>query len=188
LIPVNNNQSGFEIVAKATYKARVHYLRQEVALMNLAVSQAEVAQDERQANADLQLSKLQIMFNLQVDKRLIYAGTQPTVALRYLTRLVAARPRALRNHIRRIYLAIQVADSDQVTGALIDLLLVLRGRGQFLANRLIQQAGPLLKSEHRIAMNKAVDTRDLSRLAELPLEYAVLSNGRCMQFSRQKLH
>src|SRR5690554_689023 len=156
--------------------------------MSSAESPAEVAQDERVVKADLQLSKLQIMFNLQADKRLIYVGAQPTVALRYLTRLVAARPRVLRNHIRRIYLAIQCADNDQLTGALIDLLLVLRGRGQFLVNRLIQQSGPLLQSDYRIAMNKAVDTRDLSRLAELPLEYAVLSNGRCMQFSRQKLH
>lgn len=156
--------------------------------MNLAVSQAEVAQEERPVNADLQLKKLQVMFNLQVDKRLIYAGAQPTVALRYLTRLVAARPRILRNHIRRIYLAIQCADADQVTGALIDLLLVLRGRGQFLVNRLIQQSGPLLKSEYRITMNKAVDTRDLSRLAELPLEFTVLSNGRCMQYSEKELH
>ncbi len=156
--------------------------------MSSADSSAEVAQDERMVKADLQLSKLQIIFNLQADKRLIYVGAQPTVALRYLTRLVAARPRVLRNHIRRIYLAIQCADNEQLTGALIDLLLVLRGRGQFLVNRLIQQSGPLLQSEHRIAMNKAVDTRDLSRLAELPLEHAVLSNGRCMQFSRQKLH
>lgn len=156
--------------------------------MNSADSHAEVAQDERSLKADLQLSKLQIQFNLQVDKRLIYVGTQPTVALRYLTRLVAARPRILRNHIRRIYLAIQCADSERLTGALIDLLLVLRGRGQFLVNRLIQQSGPLLQGDHRIAMNKAVDTRDLSRLAELPLEHAVLSNGRCMQLARQKLH
>ncbi|WP_217333325.1 hypothetical protein [Marinobacterium weihaiense] len=156
--------------------------------MGSAHSQAEIAQDERSLKADLQLCKLQIMFNLQADKRLIYVGTQPTVALRYLTRLVAARPRILRNHIRRIYLAIQCADSDMVTGALIDLLLVLRGRGQFLVNRLIQQSGPLLKSDYRIAMNKAVDTRDLTRLADLPLEYAVLSNGRCMQLSRHKLH
>ncbi|MBA4501878.1 hypothetical protein [Marinobacterium marinum] len=156
--------------------------------MSSADSPAEVAQDERMIKADLQLSKLQIMFNLQADKRLIYIGVQPTVALRYLTRLVAARPRILRNHIRRIYLAIQCADNEQLTGALIDLLLVLRGRGQFLVNRLIQQSGPLLHSDHRIAMNKAVDTRDLSRLVDLPLEHAVLSNGRCMQFSRQKLH
>ncbi|GAA0684251.1 hypothetical protein GCM10009104_06960 [Marinobacterium maritimum] len=156
--------------------------------MSSADSPAEIAQDERMVKADLQLSKLQIMFNLQADKRLIYVGAQPTVALRYLTRLVAARPRILRNHIRRIYLAIQCADNEQLTGALIDLLLVLRGRGQFLVNRLIQQSGPLLQSDCRIAMNKAVDTRDLSRLAELPLEHAVLSNGRCMQFSRQKLH
>lgn len=156
--------------------------------MSSADSPAEIAQDERVVKADLQLSKLQIMFNLQADKRLIYVGTQPTVALRYLTRLVAARPRILRNHIRRIYLAIQCADNEQLTGALIDLLLVLRGRGQFLVNRLIQQSGPLLQGDYRIAMNKAVDTRDLSRLAELPLDHAVLSNGRCMQFSRQKLH
>ncbi|GAA0794390.1 hypothetical protein [Marinobacterium sediminicola] len=156
--------------------------------MSSADSPAEVAQDGRMVKADLQLSKLQIMFNLQADKRLIYVGAQPTVALRYLTRLVAARPRILRNHIRRVYLAIQCADNEQLTGALIDLLLVLRGRGQFLVNRLIQQSGPLLQSDYRIIMNKAVDTRDLSRLAELPLEHAVLSNGRCMQFSRQKLH
>lgn len=156
--------------------------------MSSAQSQADTAQDERSVKVDLQLCKLQIMFNLQADKRLIYVGTQPTVALRYLTRLVAARPRILRNHIRRVYLAIQCADSDLLTGALIDLLLVLRGRGQFLVNRLIQQSGPLLQSDHRIIMNKAVDTRDLSRLAVLSLEHAVLSNGRCMQFSRQKLH
>lgn len=156
--------------------------------MNLAVTQAEVAQDERPVKSDLQLRKLQVVFSLQADKRLIYVGTHPTVALRYLTRLVAARPRILRNHIRRIYLAIQCADADQVTGALIDLLLVLRGRGQFLANRLIQQSGPLLKSEYRIAMNKSVDTRDPSRLAELPLEFSVLSNGRCMQYSDLSFH
>ncbi|MBP0049048.1 hypothetical protein H9C73_09875 [Marinobacterium sp. AK62] len=157
--------------------------------MNPAVSQADMAQDERPSQSDLELCKLQIMFSLQADKRLIYVGVQPTVALRYLTRLVAARPRVLRNHIRRIYLAIQCADSERVTGALIDLLLVLRGRGQFLVNRLIQQAGPLLQSEHRIAMNKAVDTRELNLLSDLPLDYAVLSNGRCMQFSpHRKFH
>jgi|GEM_PF-1312922 len=157
--------------------------------MNPAVGQADMAKDERPSHSELELCKLQIMFNLHADKRLIYVGVQPTVALRYLTRLVAARPRILRNHIRRIYLAIQCADSERVTGALIDLLLVLRGRGQFLVNRLIQQAGPLLQADHRIAMNKAVDTRDLVRLVDLPLEYAVLSNGRCMQFSaHRKIH
>ncbi|MBR9828256.1 MAG: hypothetical protein GYB41_06390 [Oceanospirillales bacterium] len=156
--------------------------------MSSAHSQAEIAQDERAVKANLQLSKLQVMFHLQADKRLIYVGVQPTVALRYLTRLVAARPRVLRNRIRRIYLAIQCADSDRLTGALIDLLLVLRGRGQFLVDRLVKQSGPLLQSEHRTAIKKAIDTRDLSRLAELPLDFAVLSNGRCMQFSRQKVH
>jgi hypothetical protein len=188
-MPVNNSGSGFEIGLKAGYNSRVHYLRQEVALMNLAVSRrAEVSQDEHPVEADLQLSKLQVMFNLQDDTRLIYVGAQPTLALHYLTRLVAARPRLLRSHIRRIYLAIQCADSDRVTGALIDLLLVLRGKGQHLINRLIQQSGPLLEPEYRIAMNKAVDTRDLSRLIEFPLEHAVLSNGHCTQYFRKNLH
>ncbi|WP_010322965.1 hypothetical protein [Marinobacterium stanieri] len=154
--------------------------------MNPAVGQAEVAQDERPSRSDLELCKLQIMFSLQADKRLIYVGVQPTVALRYLTRLVAARPRVLRNHIRRVYLSIQCADSERVTGALIDLLLVLRGRGQFLVNRLIQQSGPLLLSEHRITMNKAVDTRELDLLSSLPLDNSVLSNGRCTRLSIQK--
>lgn len=117
------------------------------------------------------------LFRIQEDSHLIYHGKEHVIVLRYLQRRVAARPAQLRNHIRRVYLAIQVAEAEHLTGALIDLMLVLKGRGRYLLNRMLKQSRPLLKKEHLKLFETAVLCGDLRPLRKIGQGESILSNG-----------
>lgn len=117
------------------------------------------------------------LFRIQEDSHLIYRGDEQLIVLRYLQRRVAARPSQLRNHIRRVYLAIQTCEPDHLTGALVDLMLVLKGRGRYLLNRMLKQSGPLLKKEHLKLFETAILCGDLRPLRKIDQGESILSNG-----------
>ncbi|WP_432694930.1 hypothetical protein ACQUQP_10225 [Marinobacterium sp. YM272] len=117
------------------------------------------------------------LFRIQEDPHLIYRGQENVIVLRYLQRRVAARPSQLRNHIRRAYLAIQSREVAHLTGALIDLMIILKGKARYLVERMLDQSRPLLKPEHHQIMKKACDTGQIDRLRAIPQGESVLSNG-----------
>lgn len=129
--------------------------------------------DVMQVQLDRQLE----LFRIQEDSHLIYRGDENMIVLRYLQRRVAARPKQLRNHIRRVYLAIKSREPEHLTGALVDLILVLHGRGRYLINRMLDQSKPLLNPSHLSLMRQVCESGDIARLRALSQGESVLSNG-----------
>ncbi|NVK44581.1 MAG: hypothetical protein HWE39_25405 [Oceanospirillaceae bacterium] len=135
-------------------------------------------QDDTNPRAQARIRKQLALLNTQEDRRLLYrSGDESTAVLRYLQRSVAARPQALRQHIRRIYLAVQCQDSPQLCGAVTDLMLVLKTRGTTLQRRIIDQIEPLLQPEQHERFRTALDRRDPQALAQLPIDESVLCNS-----------
>ncbi len=126
---------------------------------------------------ETRVTKLLALLRTQEDSHLIYDGAESLLVLRYLQRRVAARPIQLRNHIRRIYLSIQCRDRKQLYGALIDLLVVLKGRGQVLLKRILEQSRPLLNADDFQLMIKIGESGDLRLLNSLPDSESVMING-----------
>lgn len=124
-----------------------------------------------------QLKRQLELFRIQEDSHLIYRGEENLIVLRYLQRRVAARPKQLRNHIRRVYLAIKSRESEHLAGALVDLILVLHGRGRYLVNRMLEQSKPLLNPSHLSLMRQVCESGDDGRLCSLSQGESVLSNG-----------
>lgn len=129
------------------------------------------------SDSDRFAEKLQICFELQKSRSLICEHADSELGLCYSSRYISAVPKHLRTHIRRIYFAIRKGDSGRLTGALIDLFLVLRGKGRALVNRVIDQAEPLLDKSTLSALRKFADTSDFRFIRNLPLQYSVLVNG-----------
>lgn len=129
------------------------------------------------SDSDRFAEKLQICFELQKSRSLICEQADSELGLRYSSRYISAVPKHLRTHIRRIYFAIRKGDSGRLIGALIDLFLVLRGKGSALVNRVIDQAEPLLDKSTLSALRKFADTSDFRFIRNLPLQYSVLVNG-----------
>lgn len=117
------------------------------------------------------------LFRVQEDSHLIYQGQEHLIVLRYLQRRVAARPRQLRNHIRRVYLSIQTREVDHLLGALVDLMLVLDGRGRYLLRRMLEQSTPLLKKAHLKLLETALLSGNLAPLRSIDQGESVLGNG-----------
>jgi len=137
-----------------------------------------LGQDVPSPRAQARVSKQLALLRIQEDRQLIYReGDESTAVLRYLQRCVAARPQLLRQHIRRIYLAMQCRDTCQLCGAVADLMLVLRHRGRELQSRIIEQVAPLLQSDQHERLRGALVSADLRQLASLPLEESVLGNS-----------
>jgi hypothetical protein len=121
--------------------------------------------------------KLQICFELQKSRSLICENADVELGLNYTSRSVSAVPKQLRTHIRRIYFAIRRGDKTRLTGAIVDLFLVLKGKGKALVNRVIDQAEPLLDKKTLSDLRKFADTSDFRFITHLPLQYSVLVNG-----------
>ncbi len=121
--------------------------------------------------------KLQICFELQNSRSLICENADIDLGLNYTSRYVSAVPKHLRSHIRRIYFAIRRGEKSRLVGAIIDLFLVLRGRGKGLVNRIIDQAEPVLDKKMLSDLRKFADTSDFRFITNLPLHYSVLVNG-----------
>ncbi|MBS98534.1 MAG: hypothetical protein CMI01_07640 [Oceanospirillaceae bacterium] len=140
-------------------------------LVDSAEPDMSTAVRQYQVNRQLEL------FRIQEDPHLIYRGGEPVIVLRYLQRRVAARPKQLRNHIRRVYLSIQSREAGHLTGALVDLMLVLRGKGRHLIKRMLEQSEPLLTPTTLDLMRQASETGDPEPLRALSQGESVLGNG-----------
>lgn len=142
--------------------------------MNLYLTDSEeIAADQKRYRhrAQQQLALL----NAQEDHRLIYHGTEPHTVLRYLQRCVASAPQILRVHVRRVYLAIQCGDRNHLVGALVDLILVLNGRGRVLLDRILGQSEPLLTAEALAQLREIGISGDRRVLRKVPLSDSMLS-------------
>ena len=67
--------------------------------------------------------------------------------LRHLEQRIVRNPRDLLSHVRRLYLANALGDTDAVTGALTDLYLALGKEGARLRSRMLRLVGNRLNNE-----------------------------------------
>lgn len=121
---------------------------------------------------------IQAAFEAHTQTALIYNGEHPEQNLYHVTRMVAADPQCLRAHVRRIFLAIRCRNVPAIQGALLDLFLVLKGRGQLLFNRLLQLALLPFSQEIRGHFEQAFASGDIKQVMKLPCGHSVLVNGR----------
>ena len=142
---------------------------------------AELPEEERDAQlSGYNIDRVHAAFEAMDSADLIYRGVQGQRNLYHLTRLVAANPYLLTAHVRRVYLATQLADSDELSGALVDLCWVLGKQGRELRMRLFDQVAGLLSSDVRQAFDQSINIDNPQLLRQLPIGKAVLING---QFS-----
>lgn len=138
-------------------------------------------------NAELEgLNALNIetLFTALEGKGLIYDGPHKSVLLHHFSRLVASQPDNLRCHVQRVYLSILCHDGDELTGALLDLFLVLEKRGLALRQRLVEQGSPLLRENDLGLLQQALEADEVGPLLQLHKQRSVLCNG---NFSLQPL-
>lgn len=94
------------------------------------------------------------------DESIMFIGstTQPYSILTALSFKVGRKPKDLFAHLRRIIYCYELALSEQLYAALLDLLIVLKGRGQSLSRRLIQGSYSHLDSRQLAALRQAIYT------------------------------
>lgn len=142
---------------------------------------AELPEEVRDAQlSGYDIDRIHAAFEAMDSADLIYRGVQQQRNLYHLTRLVAANPRLLTAHVRRVYLATQLADKDELSGALVDLCWVLGKQGQALRKRLLDQVAGLLGNDVRQVFDHSLNIDNPQLLRQLPTDKAVLING---QFS-----
>ncbi len=121
---------------------------------------------------------IQAAFEARGQSSLIYYGDLVERNLYHVTRMVAADPTCLSAHVRRIFLAMQCRNVPAIQGALLDLFLVLKGRGQLLFNRLLELAIMPFSQEIRGPVQQAFSSGDINQVMKLPCGQSVLVNGR----------
>ncbi|MEN8260812.1 MAG: hypothetical protein ABFS02_09545 [Pseudomonadota bacterium] len=108
-------------------------------------------------------------FQLSGTKDLSLDGCiDPVAALDYLAHCVARCPLDLASHVRRIFLCARMNLQEGLYGALLDLFIVLTGRGLSLRRRLLYGSKPQLKQEHFAALERSLGV-DAGASGELPL-------------------
>ena len=127
---------------------------------------------------ELAVDRVQAAFEAQNRDTLIYSGRLRQQNLYHTTRIVAATPNCLSSHVRRIFLSIECNDRPALIGALVDLFLVLKGRGRVLFERLLQQSSAVLGRRLMGTMKRTFLGDDVQRVMRLPLDHSVLVNGR----------
>ncbi|WP_421867096.1 hypothetical protein [Motiliproteus sp.] len=123
------------------------------------------------------LNRVQAAFEVMACDSLIYRGDQPRLLLQHLGRQVAAQPKSLALHVRRIFLAIQLADGQELFAALADLCWVLESRGQLLLERLVQLGSSLLSGEQQQVLSRYLESPDPDCFKQLVPRRSVLMNG-----------
>ncbi len=78
--------------------------------------------------------------------------TKTRETAQYIDYQVVRRPQVLSNHVKRILLYVDLANADRLYGALIDLFIVLDGRGDNLRQRMLQASCALLDKERLNAL------------------------------------
>lgn len=90
---------------------------------------------------------------------------------------IMAHPKVLSAHLQRIYLCYQKGLSDDLCAALIDLLIVLDGKGRSLSQRMILGAKSKLSKEDYARLKQAL-TLSAQQVKELPGNaYSLFSLG-----------
>jgi hypothetical protein len=106
----------------------------------------------------------------QLDVELVDAGL-----LDFLARKVAARPRDLVNHVRRILLARQ-NDAEATFAALFDLFVAAGASGLSLRQRLLNRCIPILDSKSVILLQSGL-ANGLSANIAWPCAESMLASG-----------
>ena len=107
----------------------------------------------------------------QLDVELEDAGL-----LDFLARKVAARPRDLVNHARRIFLARRQNDAEETFAALFDLFVATGANGLGLRQRLLRRCTPLLDS-NSLEFLQAGLANGLTENSEWPCAESMLASG-----------
>lgn len=97
-------------------------------------------------------------------------------ASRYFAFEVKRNPEDLKKHVQRILHHISRKDSEQLYGAMIDLIIVLKGNGTALKRRLLENAKYSLQPWQTENLHKAMHCRSLS-MAKLTSIHAILDNS-----------
>ncbi len=123
-------------------------------------------------------SLIEAVFRIPADNRLqLEVGGWHDRATDCLTFTVARFPNDLRSHVRRIALLKRHKNEAALHGALVDLFIVLQGKGRPLRERMLAASKPVLRKENYFFLSEFLDT-GLSALDALPLpRHSVLSKG-----------
>ena len=131
-------------------------------------------------NAELEsdlAENIQAAFESLEQKSLIYKGVLPKHNLNLAIRKVGATPTDLGAHVKRFYLAMLCRSKKKVLGALIDLMIILRYRGNPLLLRLINEAEVMLGSDLCAQLATIVADKTANGIFRLDVSNSILING-----------
>lgn len=121
---------------------------------------------------------IQAAFEALDTHKLIYQGAQGRRNLNHYIRLVAGRPRILRNHVKRIYLATALNDRAELAAAMVDFFWVVKSKAPVLRKRLLEQLSPILPEDVKSLLLDALQTGEVKGLQNYRSDKTVIVNGR----------
>lgn len=71
---------------------------------------------------------------------------------------IVVNPRDLRTHVQRILVCLRLRDENALRGSLVDLFIVLEGRGQALKLRMLETAAPILSKTLAAFLRRHLNT------------------------------
>lgn len=116
--------------------------------------------------------------SLWIEQPLFFDGERGDIEASKHTRLVfgvAAKPKDLCRHLRRIYCCYQNGWSEQLYGALLDLLIALSGKGTGLATRMVYGCRQILEEARFLVLQRCLQQPGMENYAHC--RYSVLSSG-----------
>ena len=140
-------------------------------------------------NAELEsdlAENIQAAFESMEQKSLIYKGTLRELNLNLAVRKVASDPLELMAHVKRFYLAMLCRADKKVLGALIDLLIILRYKGNPLLLRLIKEAEAILGADLCKELKTIAEDKMANGILRLDVSGSILINGCSLPATYQK--
>lgn len=141
--------------------------------ISAALSDWKLNADFDSANTD----RIQAAFEALDSSKLIYQGGQGRLNLTHYTRLVAARPKELRNHVKRVYLATAINDREEIAAAMVDLFWVLEDKAPAFRKKLLGQLAPILDQKVKSVLLSSMAKNDKSVLKQFVSDRTVIVNG-----------
>lgn len=123
---------------------------------------------------------IQSAFESMEQSQLIYRGSLLKQNLEYFSRRVAKDPSDLTSHVKRFYLAMLSRSENNVLGALVDLIIMLRFKGDVLVTRLINESSPVLKDDTQKKLLGVLEDKSAKRILGFDTSKSVLINGCCL--------
>lgn len=120
---------------------------------------------------------IQAAFESIEQKNLIYKGNLVELNLGFATRKVASHPTELMAHVKRFYLAMLCRSENKVMGSLIDLLIILRFKGNPLLLRLIKEAEVILGADLCVQLKTIAEDKTANGVLQLDISESVLMDG-----------